>query len=48
MASYNREQATGDEDYNLITAVMLELGFDVGGAMAWATRYHAEIYRRSR
>ncbi|OAX39206.1 terpenoid synthase [Rhizopogon vinicolor AM-OR11-026] len=43
MASYNREQATGDENYNLITAVMLELDLDVGGAMAWAARYHAEV-----
>ncbi|OJA11859.1 hypothetical protein AZE42_03257 [Rhizopogon vesiculosus] len=46
MASYNREQATGDENHNLITAVMLELDLDVGGAMAWAARYHAEVQTR--
>jgi len=46
MASYNREQATGDENHNLITVVMLELGLDAGGAMAWAARYHTEVQKR--
>ncbi|KAG1902830.1 terpenoid synthase [Suillus fuscotomentosus] len=43
MASYNREQATGDENHNLITAIMLELGLDRSGAMAWAARYHTQV-----
>ncbi|KAG0699319.1 terpenoid synthase [Suillus ampliporus] len=46
MASYNREQATGDENHNLVTAVMVELGLDRSGAMAWATRYHTEVEKR--
>ncbi|KAG2065292.1 terpenoid synthase [Suillus decipiens] len=46
MASYNREQATGDENHNLITAIMLELGLDRSGAMAWAARYHAQVEKR--
>ncbi|KAI5995364.1 terpenoid synthase [Pisolithus marmoratus] len=28
LASYNREQGTGDENHNLITAIMFELGLD--------------------
>ncbi|KAG1752168.1 isoprenoid synthase domain-containing protein [Suillus lakei] len=46
MISYNREQATGMENYNLITAIMLELSLDISGAMAWAARYHAEVQKR--
>ncbi|KAG2094003.1 isoprenoid synthase domain-containing protein [Suillus discolor] len=46
MISYNREQATGGESHNLITAIMLELGLDISGAMAWAARYHAEVQKR--
>ncbi|KAG2035416.1 isoprenoid synthase domain-containing protein [Suillus americanus] len=46
MASYNREQATGDENHNLITTIMLELGLDRSGAMAWAARYHAQVEKR--
>ncbi|KAG0702611.1 terpenoid synthase [Suillus ampliporus] len=46
MISYNREQATGDENHNLITTVMLELGLDRSGAMIWAACYHAEVEKR--
>ncbi|KAG0703646.1 terpenoid synthase, partial [Suillus ampliporus] len=46
MVSYNREQATGDENHNLITAIMLELSLDRSGALAWAARYHAEVQKR--
>ncbi|KAG1787689.1 isoprenoid synthase domain-containing protein [Suillus plorans] len=46
MASYNREQATGDENHNLITAIMLELGLDRSGAMAWAARYHTQLEKQ--
>jgi len=46
MASYNREQATGDENHNLITAIMLELGLDRSGAMAWAARYHTQVEKQ--
>ncbi|KAH7926244.1 terpenoid synthase [Leucogyrophana mollusca] len=43
IASYNREQSTGDENHNLITAVMHQFNCDVGSAMAWAAGYHDEI-----
>ncbi|KAH7928453.1 terpenoid synthase [Leucogyrophana mollusca] len=43
MASYNREQATGDENHNLITAIRRELDLDVTNAMRWAANYHAEF-----
>jgi len=46
MASYNREQATGDENHNLITVVMLELGLDLDSTMSWAARYHTEVQKR--
>jgi len=45
MASYNKEQAAGDE-HNLIAVVMLELGLDISGAMAWAARYHADVQKK--
>ncbi|KAI5998083.1 terpenoid synthase [Pisolithus albus] len=43
LASYNREQGTGDENHNLVTAIMFELGLDCSGVMSWAAAYHAEI-----
>ncbi|KAG1778943.1 isoprenoid synthase domain-containing protein [Suillus placidus] len=46
MVSYNKEQAAGSEDHNLISTVMLELGLDRGGAIAWAAHYHAELQKR--
>ncbi|KAH7928468.1 terpenoid synthase [Leucogyrophana mollusca] len=46
MCSYNREQATGDENHNLITAVMRELNIDLDSAMAWAANYHVELQHK--
>ncbi|KAG0703655.1 isoprenoid synthase domain-containing protein, partial [Suillus ampliporus] len=46
MVSYNREQATGNDNHSLITTVMSKLGLDRGGAMAWAAHYHAEVQKR--
>ncbi|KIJ66483.1 hypothetical protein HYDPIDRAFT_86563 [Hydnomerulius pinastri MD-312] len=43
IVSYNREQATGDENHNLITAIMQALALDRGGAMAWAAHYHSQM-----
>jgi len=43
MISYNKEQATGTERHNMIAVLMLELGLDRSGAMAWAARHHAEV-----
>ncbi|KAG2038523.1 terpenoid synthase [Suillus americanus] len=45
MISYNKEQAAC-EDHNLVNIVMLELGLDVSGAMAWAAHYHVEVEKR--
>ncbi|KAG1874825.1 isoprenoid synthase domain-containing protein [Suillus subluteus] len=46
MISYNKEQATREANHNLITIVMVEIGLDRSGAMAWAARYHAEVEKR--
>jgi hypothetical protein len=46
MISYDKEQAAGNEDHNMVNTTMLELGLDIGGAMAWATHYHAEVQKR--
>ncbi|KAG2071990.1 terpenoid synthase [Suillus decipiens] len=46
MISYNKEQAAGNEDHNVVTIVMSELGLDIGSAMAWAAHYHAEVQKR--
>ncbi|KAG2134643.1 isoprenoid synthase domain-containing protein [Suillus cothurnatus] len=46
IVSYNKEQAAGSVDHNLISTVMLELGLDIGGAIAWAANYHAELQRQ--
>ncbi|KAG1886538.1 isoprenoid synthase domain-containing protein [Suillus subluteus] len=46
MVSYNKEQAAGNGDHNLISTVMLELGLDRGGAIAWAAHHHAELQKR--
>ncbi|KAG2032941.1 isoprenoid synthase domain-containing protein [Suillus americanus] len=48
MISYNKEQAAEnrDEDHNLISIVMSELGLDIGGAMAWIAHHHAGVRKR--
>ncbi|KAG1857995.1 isoprenoid synthase domain-containing protein [Suillus tomentosus] len=46
MISYNKEQAAGNEDHNMISIIMLEVGLDISGAMAWAAHYHAEVQKR--
>jgi hypothetical protein len=46
MVSYNREQATGDENHNLITVVMLERSLDLSSAMSWAACYHSEVQKK--
>ncbi|KAG2048883.1 hypothetical protein BDR06DRAFT_1012664 [Suillus hirtellus] len=45
MISYNKEQAVGEEAHNIISAIMFDLGLDVGGAMAWAVHYHTEVQK---
>ncbi|KAH7924497.1 terpenoid synthase [Leucogyrophana mollusca] len=46
IASYSREQATGDENHNIVTVAMHELGVDIGSAVAWAAGYHGELAGR--
>jgi len=46
MFSYNREQAMGNDNNNLIPALMLKLGLDISGAMAWAACYHVEVQKK--
>ncbi|KAG1885910.1 terpenoid synthase [Suillus fuscotomentosus] len=46
MLLYNKEQASGIDHNSLITAVMLELGLDIGSAMGWAAAYHTKLEER--
>ncbi|KAG1778792.1 terpenoid synthase [Suillus placidus] len=43
IASYNVEQARGDEGHNIITIVMHELDTDVNGAMLWVADCHTKL-----
>ncbi|KAI0638649.1 terpenoid synthase [Trametes polyzona] len=43
ITSYNREQATNTDDYNLLTIVMHQHDTDLSGAIAWVTNLHNEI-----
>ncbi|KAI0774681.1 terpenoid synthase [Trametes elegans] len=40
MLSYNREQATENDQFNLLTVVMHELETDLEGAVAWVVNFH--------
>ncbi|KAI0355477.1 terpenoid synthase [Trametes cingulata] len=44
--SYNREQATDNDQYNLLTVVMRELNLDLDGAIAWVSDYYNELSNR--
>ncbi|TCD62382.1 terpene cyclase [Steccherinum ochraceum] len=41
--SYNREQAMGDDRYNLIAVAMRQFQLDFDGAVDWAVQYHSEL-----
>lgn len=43
IASYNKEQAIGDDRHNIITVVMNQFGLDVQSALNWVAAYHAQI-----
>ncbi|KAI0089632.1 terpenoid synthase [Irpex rosettiformis] len=43
MASYNKEQATGDDRYNILTVVMNQFNVSLPDAVDWAVRYHKEL-----
>ena len=40
MASYNKEQAAGDDLHNIITIVMHEKGLDLDQALSWLAAEH--------
>ncbi|KAF8904746.1 isoprenoid synthase domain-containing protein [Gymnopilus junonius] len=44
IASYNKEQATGDDRHNILTIVMHQFNVDLEGAMAWVVEYHKECH----
>ncbi|KAL5482772.1 STS14 [Sanghuangporus weigelae] len=46
ITSYNKEQATGDDSYNILTVVMRELNLDLDRAMEWVAEYHAQVQAR--
>ncbi|XP_044718814.1 delta(6)-protoilludene synthase [Hirsutella rhossiliensis] len=48
MASYNKEQACGDDKHNIVAIAMDQLHLDVQGAMNWAADYHAATVRQFR
>ena len=43
MASYNKEQAAGDDLHNVVTLIMHERGVDANTALAIAGSMHAEL-----
>ncbi|KAF8483510.1 terpenoid synthase [Russula ochroleuca] len=43
IASYNLEQARGDDNHNIITIVMHHNKTDIQGAMDWVYDYHKEL-----
>ncbi|KAI0329655.1 terpenoid synthase [Cubamyces sp. BRFM 1775] len=44
--SYNREQATENDHYNLLTVVMRELNTDFDGAMTWVINFKDGIMKK--
>ncbi|KAG1886765.1 terpenoid synthase [Suillus subluteus] len=46
IVSYNREQARGDDDHNIVTIVMHELDTDVNGAMLWVMDRSTKIEKK--
>ena len=43
MVSYNKEQAVGDDQQNIIVTAMNEFNVDLEGAMRWAADYHRAV-----
>ncbi|KAI0023873.1 terpenoid synthase [Xylariomycetidae sp. FL0641] len=44
--SYNKEQASGDDEHNLITIAMQERGLSVQEAIDWTAQLHADMVRK--
>ncbi|KDQ62253.1 hypothetical protein JAAARDRAFT_453389 [Jaapia argillacea MUCL 33604] len=43
IASYNKEQATGDDLHNILTIAMHQFQTDYDGAIAWVSQYHQDV-----
>ncbi|KAI0066962.1 terpenoid synthase [Artomyces pyxidatus] len=43
IASYNLEQARGDDNHNIVTIVMHQEKTDIKGAMDWVVEYHKKL-----
>ncbi|PCH42430.1 terpenoid synthase [Wolfiporia cocos MD-104 SS10] len=46
IASYNKEQAAGDDDFNSLTIIMRQLDVDLASAIDWVVDYHAQVQAR--
>ncbi|EJF60917.1 terpenoid synthase [Dichomitus squalens LYAD-421 SS1] len=46
LASYNKEQATGNDQHNIVTIVMHHLKLDLDATVDWAADYHKQVQRR--
>ena len=46
IASYNKEQATGDDRHNILTIAMHQFNCDFDAAMDWVANYHKEVETR--
>ncbi|KZT64788.1 terpenoid synthase [Daedalea quercina L-15889] len=46
LASYNKEQATGDDQHNILTIVMQQYGFTLDEALQWTANYHEDVEAR--
>ncbi|KAH8101904.1 terpenoid synthase [Cristinia sonorae] len=46
IASYNKEQATGDDRHNILTLAMRQFNTDFEGAMDWVVQYHTLVETR--
>ena len=44
--SYNKEQATGDDQHNVLTIVMIQLGYTLHEALIWVADYHKVLEER--
>ncbi|KAH6658525.1 terpenoid synthase [Truncatella angustata] len=46
LLSYDKEQASSDDEHNLVTIAMKEFDTDVQGAVDWAARIHADLVQQ--
>ncbi|KAI0125634.1 terpenoid synthase [Xylariales sp. AK1849] len=46
LLSYDKEQASGDDEHNLVTIAMKEFDTDIQGAIDWAAKIHAGLVQQ--